>query len=58
MTAPTKAIYNLTLSDYLRVSSGETKLFDKKDLDNSMKKIDIIDYHQVPNNFPSINKRI
>ena len=47
MTAPTKAIYNLNLSDYIRVSSGESKLFDKKDLDATMKKIDIIDYHQV-----------
>ena len=47
MTAPTKAIYNLILLDYVRVSSSENKLFDKKDLDESMKKIDIIDYHQV-----------
>lgn len=47
MTAPTKAIYNLNLSDYVKVSSGENKLFDKKDLDESMKKIEIIDYHQV-----------
>jgi cleavage and polyadenylation specificity factor subunit 3 len=46
MTAPTKAIYNLNVLDYIRVSSGENKLFEKKDVDNSMKKIEIIDYHQ------------
>jgi len=47
MTPPTKAIYNLILSDYIKVSSGENKLFDKRDLDNSMKRIEILDYHQV-----------
>jgi len=47
MTPPTKAIYNLILSDYIKVSSADTKLYDKRDLDNSMKKIEILDYHQV-----------
>jgi len=46
MTPPTKAIYNLILQDYIKVSSADTKLFDKRDLDNSMKKIEILDYHQ------------
>ena len=47
MTPPTKAIYNLILQDYIKVSSADNKLFDKRDLDNSMKKIEILDYHQV-----------
>ncbi len=49
MTPPTKAIYNVMLLDYIKVSSGENKLFDKRDLDNSIKKIEILDYHQVKN---------
>ena len=47
MTPPTKAVYNLIVTDYIKVSSGENKLFDKRDVDNSMKRIDILDYHQV-----------
>jgi len=49
MTYPTKAIYKLLLLDFIRVSSmgsREERLFDEKDLDNSMGKITDIDFHQ------------
>lgn len=59
MTPPTKAIYNLILSDYIKVSSGENKLFDKRDLDNSMKRIETLDYHQVSSNSsPETDKKL
>ena len=47
MTPPTKLIYKLNLSDYLRVSQGEEKIFDENDLNNSMKKILDITFHEV-----------
>jgi len=47
MTHATKAIYKIILNDYVRVTSGEEKLYDEKDLVRSMEKIELIDYHQV-----------
>lgn len=50
MTYPTKAIYKLVIADSAKVSNprGDTSsLFDKNDLNNSMSKIHMIDYHQV-----------
>jgi cleavage and polyadenylation specificity factor subunit 3 len=48
MTHPTKAIYKLLLSDYVKVSdtAAEEMLFDEKDLKASLDKIELIDYHQ------------
>lgn len=48
MTHPTKAIYKLLLSDYVKVShvNTEDSLFDERDLNNSLDKINEIDYHQ------------
>eukprot|EP00744_Colponema_vietnamica_P013021 GILI01018269.1.p1 GENE.GILI01018269.1~~GILI01018269.1.p1 ORF type:complete len:702 (-),score=178.30 GILI01018269.1:143-2035(-) len=49
MTHPTKAIYKLLLQDYVKVSniSVEDMLYDQNDLNNSMVKIEVMDYHQV-----------
>lgn len=47
MTHATKAIYKIILNDYVRVTSGEDKLYDEKDLMRSMERIELIDYHQV-----------
>ena len=47
MTHPTKAIYKMLLSDLIKVSnSNEEVLYDDKDLNKSMDKIELIDYHQ------------
>jgi len=50
MTYPTKAIYKLVIADSAKVSNprgDNASLFDKNDLNNSMSKIHMIDYHQV-----------
>ncbi|KAL5728705.1 Cleavage and polyadenylation specificity factor subunit 3-I [Ranunculus cassubicifolius] len=48
MTHATKAIYRLLLSDYVKVSkvSVEDMLFDEQDIQRSMDKIEVIDFHQ------------
>ncbi|KAG0473312.1 hypothetical protein HPP92_014688 [Vanilla planifolia] len=48
MTHATKAIYRLLLSDYVKVSkvSVEDMLYDEKDIQRSMDKIEVIDFHQ------------
>lgn len=48
MTHPTKAIYKLLLTDYIRVSnlSVDEMLFDEQDLNRTMDKIEAIDFHQ------------
>lgn len=48
MTHPTKAIYKMLLTDYVKVSNIaiEEMLYDEQDLVNSMKKIEAINYHQ------------
>ncbi|XP_050372179.1 cleavage and polyadenylation specificity factor subunit 3-I [Argentina anserina] len=48
MTYATKAIYHLLLKDYVKVSkfSVEDMLFDEKDINASMDKIEVIDFHQ------------
>lgn len=48
MTHPTKAIYKMLLSDYVKVSNIaiEEMLYDEQDLINSMEKIETINYHQ------------
>jgi len=45
MTHPTKAIYKLLLTDYCKITSKKNPLFNLKDLNNSMDKIELIDYH-------------
>ncbi|XP_065870906.1 cleavage and polyadenylation specificity factor subunit 3-I isoform X1 [Euphorbia lathyris] len=48
MTHATKAIYKLLLTDYVKVSkvSIEDMLFDEQDINHSMDKIEVIDFHQ------------
>ncbi|XP_022997543.1 cleavage and polyadenylation specificity factor subunit 3-I-like [Cucurbita maxima] len=48
MTYATKAIYKLLLSDFVKVSkvSIEDMLFDEQDINRSMDKIEVIDFHQ------------
>lgn len=51
MTHPTKSIYLLLLQDFIRVSSISTPdpLFDEIDLNNSMDRIETVNFHQVVN---------
>eukprot|EP00730_Choanoeca_flexa_P015314 TRINITY_DN7007_c0_g1_i1.p1 TRINITY_DN7007_c0_g1~~TRINITY_DN7007_c0_g1_i1.p1 ORF type:complete len:703 (+),score=168.43 TRINITY_DN7007_c0_g1_i1:100-2208(+) len=50
MTPATKAIYRWMLKDYVRVSSmSGMDLFTAKDVENSLKKIEVIDFHQTIN---------
>ncbi|KAK0579216.1 hypothetical protein LWI29_022921 [Acer saccharum] len=48
MTHATKAIYKLILTDYVKVSkvSVEDMLFDEQDINRSMDKIEVLDFHQ------------
>ncbi|KAN0037751.1 hypothetical protein ACTFIV_003106 [Dictyostelium citrinum] len=49
MTHPTKAIYGMLLSDYVKVSNitrDDDMLFDKSDLDRSLEKIEKVRYRQ------------
>eukprot|EP01080_Neovahlkampfia_damariscottae_P008994 gene8994-1093_t len=46
MTHPTKAIYKLLLSDFVKVSNQSDQLFSEQDLMKSLDKIDLIGYHQ------------
>lgn len=48
MTHPTKAIYKMLLSDYVKVSNiaVEEVLYDEQDLVNSMERIETLNYHQ------------
>ena len=48
MTQPTRAIYKALLSDFVRVSrnaAGEESLYTEEDLDNTMSRIEVVDYH-------------
>ena len=48
MTHSTKAIYRLMLADFARVGKAATEeqIFDENDLQRSMEKIEVLDYHQ------------
>ena len=48
MTFPTRDIYKIILSDYVKVahSKSEESLYNEKDLKNSLEKIKAINYHQ------------
>jgi cleavage and polyadenylation specificity factor subunit 3 len=48
MTHPSKAIYKMLLSDYVKVSNIaiEDMLYDEQDLLHSMQKIEPVNYHQ------------
>lgn len=48
MTHPTKAIYKMLLSDYVKVSNIaiEEMLYDEQNLMDSMNKIETVNYHQ------------
>lgn len=49
MTHPTKAIYKLFLLDFVRVSalSAEATLYTEQDIEDTMERIEVINYHQV-----------
>lgn len=48
MTHPTKAIYHMMLSDFIRVSKVAVNemLYDEQDLKRSMDRIEVLDFHQ------------
>lgn len=48
MTHPTKAVFKLILSDYVKVSniSTEEQIYTEQDLLNCLEKIEVINYHQ------------
>nr|CCA21396.1 cleavage and polyadenylation specific factor 3 puta [Albugo laibachii Nc14] len=48
MTHPTKAVMQMMLRDFLRVSniSVDDQIYDDKDLNNCVAKVEIIDFHQ------------
>lgn len=49
MTHPTKAIYGTLLRDFVKLGRGagtEDQLFSEEDLQESLKKIDVVDFHQ------------
>ncbi len=48
MTHPTKSIYRLIVQDFVRVSalSAEEALYTEQDLENTMSKIETVNYHQ------------
>lgn len=48
MTHATKAIYRMLLSDYIKVSniSADQMLYSEEDLEKSMEKIEVIDFHE------------
>ena len=49
LTPVTKALYRWLLADYLKVSniSSDHILYTEKDLEKSMDKIEVINFHQV-----------
>lgn len=49
MTHPTKAIYGTLLKDFVRLgrnAAPEEQLFSDEDLQESLKRIDVVDFHQ------------
>lgn len=49
MTHPTKAIYSTLLRDFVKlgnVRATEDQLFTNEDLQNSLPKIEVVDFHQ------------
>ena len=49
MTHPTKAIYHMLMQDFVRLmkqGGGEEPLFTDADLEASMKRIEVVDFHQ------------
>eukprot|EP00529_Nitzschia_sp_RCC80_P014456 CAMPEP_0113448926 /NCGR_PEP_ID=MMETSP0014_2-20120614/5025_1 /TAXON_ID=2857 /ORGANISM="Nitzschia sp." /LENGTH=754 /DNA_ID=CAMNT_0000340167 /DNA_START=23 /DNA_END=2287 /DNA_ORIENTATION=+ /assembly_acc=CAM_ASM_000159 len=62
MTHPTRAVTRLLLTDYLRLlsnrnASEEDILYNEKDLENSMNKIEVIDFHttMAPDELPGLS---
>ena len=62
MTHPTRAVTRLLLTDYLRLlsnrnASEEDILYTEKDLENSMNKIEVIDFHttMAPDELPGLS---
>eukprot|EP00271_Cylindrocystis_brebissonii_P008932 TRINITY_DN2346_c1_g2_i1.p1 TRINITY_DN2346_c1_g2~~TRINITY_DN2346_c1_g2_i1.p1 ORF type:complete len:714 (+),score=162.17 TRINITY_DN2346_c1_g2_i1:418-2559(+) len=49
MTHATRAVYRLLVTDYLKVSKGPEgdQLFTEKDIEKSMDRIEVIDFHQI-----------
>ena len=62
MTHPTRAVLRLLLTDYLRLLSNrnateEDILYNEKDLENCMNKIEVIDFHttKTPEHLPGFS---
>jgi len=47
MTHPTKAIYRILMHDSVKIGKDDDRLWDEEDLERSMDKIELINYHQV-----------
>ena len=48
MTHATKALYPMLLRDYVKVGnlSDDSLLFDERDIENSMDRIDVVGFHE------------
>ena len=48
MTHPTKAVYGMLLRDFAKLTraASEDALYTEKDVDASLEKIEVIDFHQ------------
>ena len=46
MTHPTKAVYSMILSDQARTNRSEGALYGPPDVEQSVSKIEVIDFHQ------------
>ena len=48
MTHPTKAVYGMLLRDYAKLmrSGADSALYNERDVDASIEKIEVIDFHQ------------
>ncbi|KAL0217376.1 hypothetical protein RCL1_007957 [Eukaryota sp. TZLM3-RCL] len=47
MTYPTRSVYRIIMSDFLRQPQQEAPIFTEKDLDTSLRMIKAVQYHQV-----------
>ena len=46
MTHPTKAVYSMLLTDAARVGGSEHSLYSAKDVEHSLAKVEVLDFHQ------------
>ena len=46
MTHPTKAVYSMLLTDATRVGKSDHQLYSPRDVEQSLAKVEVIDFHQ------------